>query len=381
MDENSIRQAVSSAVMDLLAPINDRLRALEATAECRRDLARGQSSQSNGSEPKLSRLSAGTQPREIASSLGMPKSGLSGGSLLLPPSSSSGQACSSDADLNDTTSGQVASCVDVSTDDPEHAPVSSDIKQFLQTRFRKPLKGKERRDLVEQFSRPEVDVAVTPKLDHELLNLPGVRQSFKRSRDNMLYSLQSSVLDCFGPLSALMMEAKAAQDAGAGLDPQAVLDMVPAGLSLLGNANSKLSVLRRQEFLEHLDKSLVPMAEEPFDKAGTALFGPELLERIQSKAESQEALGLVVKQYKDARAPPQSSDKKSGSGGASAGERQFFRGTGVSRYGGGSRYEPYTSPYNQTQYSQAGRGYANRSRMLPPPERQDGHGPDTSYSA
>ena len=331
--------------------------------------------------PKFSRLGAGTQSQEIASSLGRPKSGLSRGSLLLPPSSSSGQACSSDAELHDTTSGQAPSCVDVSTEDPEHAPVSSEIKQFLQTRFRKPLKSKERRDLVEQFPRPEVDVAVTPKLDQEVMNLPGVRQSFKKSRDNTLYSLQSNVLDCLGPLSALMMEARAAQDAGTGLDPQAVLDMVPAGLSLLGNANNKISVLRRQEFLEHLDKSLVPMAEEPFDKAGTALFGPELMDRIQSKAESQKALGLVVKQYKDARAPPKPSTSKSGSGGPPAGGRQFFRGAGVSRYGGGSRYQPYSSPYNQTQYSSAGRGYANRGRMLPPTRQQDGQGANTSYTA
>ena len=91
--------------MNLLAPINDRLRALEAIAESRRDLAR-----SNGSEPKLSRLSAGTQPREIASSLGRPKSALSGGSLLPPPSSKSGQACSSDADLNNTRTLELLRC-------------------------------------------------------------------------------------------------------------------------------------------------------------------------------------------------------------------------------------------------------------------------------
>eukprot|EP00117_Sycon_ciliatum_P000506 scpid106293/ scgid2255/ len=94
--------------------------------------------------------------------------------------------------------------------------------------------------------------------------------------------MQRNASDCLGPLSALMTEAKAAQAAGTGLDPKGVLDTVPAGLSLLGNANNKLSMLRHQEFLEHLDKSLAPMAEEPSEKAGMALFSPELLENASS---------------------------------------------------------------------------------------------------
>ena len=318
MDQDIV-STVSSAVKDLLGPLEERLRALESA------------SQENRNTPVVSDSNSLDPGKPGSSSTGT-------GSASAQSLASSGHACSSVESV--ASSGHAHSSVEF--DDPKHASVSPEIATYLEAEFRRGLKSKERRDILDKFPRPDTKVAVTPKLDQELLELPGTGSTFKKSSDTALFSIQSSVLDCLGPLTRLWSEAQAAQESGEGLDPSAVLELIPVALRLLGNANHKLASQRRHVFLEHLDKGLTSMAEETYESAGTALFGPDFLSRMQSKADSQKAMADVLKRFRDARAPPKT---KSAAPKGSQGGGRFFRGAGVARYGGNSRFRPYNSPY------------------------------------
>eukprot|EP00117_Sycon_ciliatum_P008781 scpid33327/ scgid11337/ len=296
-DSTALVSAVSSAVQGLLGPLEDRLSALEASLQSRR-----------------------TGPADSSA-----------------PTPGTSASMSGEADPTDSSSGQVPSNEVV--DEPKHASVTPEIAEFLEKEFRVGLKTKDRKEILDRFPRPNTEVAVTPKMDSELLEFPGLASSYKKGVDTNLFSVQSSVLDCLGPLTELWMEAQRALDADSGLDPQAVLELIPVALRLLGNAHHKLSSQRRHAFLEHLDKGLTGMADAPYLQAGTALFGPEFLAQMQGKADSQKALADVLRRYRDARGgtKPRS---HSASTSAATGGGQFFRRSGTGKYGGSSHSSP-----------------------------------------
>ena len=67
---------------------------------------------------------------------------------------------------------------------------------------------------------------------------------------------------------------------------------VSAALQLLGNANGKLSHLRREKAVNDLNKSLLPLinADEDFTEAAPLLFGKEFVRRSKEHVDQVKAL-------------------------------------------------------------------------------------------
>ena len=158
MDQDVV-STVSSAAQDLLGPLEERLRALESA------------SQENWNTPVVSDSNSG-----LSLDPGMAWSSSTGtGSASAQSLALSRHACSSVESV--ASSGYAHSSVECN--DPKHASVSPEIATYLEAEFRQGLKSKERRDILDTFPRPDMKVAVTHKLDQELLELPGTGSTFK----------------------------------------------------------------------------------------------------------------------------------------------------------------------------------------------------------
>ena len=88
--------------------------------------------------------------------------------------------------------------------------------------------------------------------------------------DKELAKIQSFVLDSLAPHTALLEQ-------GQDMSPDEVRDATSAAVELIGNANARISCLRREKIVTCVNKVLLPLArdEEHFTEAAPQLFGTD----------------------------------------------------------------------------------------------------------
>ena len=94
-----------------------------------------------------------------------------------------------------------------------------------------------------------------------------------KTNDKVLARLQALMLDAVGPLTHLLEKLNSEE---AEIDTDEVGYVVESAITLIGNASSQMSILRRQKILEEYNKDLLSFAqdrEEEFTKAAPQLFG------------------------------------------------------------------------------------------------------------
>ena len=165
------------------------------------------------------------------------------------------------------------------------AEVSETTEALLKNSCTKRLANNTRLKIRDCYSLPQVAATRTPQLDNYLK--PEVSQQTKTA-DKELAKVQTFVLDSLAPLSHLMeLDAQ-----GHEITHTEAIDTVKAAIELIGNANAKISHLRRSKVITQLNKSLLPLIEEDsnFDGVAPSLFGPEFARKSKEHVEQVKAL-------------------------------------------------------------------------------------------
>ena len=126
------------------------------------------------------------------------------------------------------------------------------------------------------------------------------------------------------------MEAEARGDS---LTLEQVRDATKTAVELAGNANARISCLRREKVCQDLNKALIPLAKEDenFDEAPPSLFGTEFAKKAKDHVDQVKAL--------------RSTSSKT--------ERPFFRGGPPSRGGGLQLQEQRWERWRRPQFTRA----------------------------
>ena len=130
----------------------------------------------------------------------------------------------------------------------------------------------ERRQLRSAFALPKV--AVTKALTLDPVMSSQCSKSTK-TNDKALARVQALTLDAIGPLTDLLEKLNSDE---VEISAEDVGYAVESAVTLLSNASSQMSGLRRQKVLEEYNKDLLSFAKEreaTFIKAAPLLFGPQ----------------------------------------------------------------------------------------------------------
>ena len=148
--------------------------------------------------------------------------------------------------------------------------VSAPTEEFLKEVF-KTLTNTEKKQLKNQFTAPDLSLTLTPRPDMvwEAECSKGVK-----SLDQQLSEGQAFFLDTTGHLVEIIETI----NTGKQLSIDDVEEHVKTALSLLGNASSQLSTLRRVKVVEEYDKDLMSFCQNFKDYQAEApdLFGIEI---------------------------------------------------------------------------------------------------------
>ena len=163
--------------------------------------------------------------------------------------------------------------------------VSEATETFLKGLCTTHLPNSGRLQIRDAYSFPQVPATRTPQLDSYLkpkISLQG------KAADKELAKVQTFVLDSLAPLSHLMeLDAQAYK-----ISHNEALSAARAAIELIGNANAKISHLRRTKVISQLNKSLLPLVEEDsyFEEVAPSLFGPEFAHRSKEHKEQVKAM-------------------------------------------------------------------------------------------
>jgi hypothetical protein len=102
-----------------------------------------------------------------------------------------------------------------------------------------------------------------------------IPQSAKKA-DRELAQIQTVVLDPLAPIASLLENYER-------LSRDEVKDATLAAVELIGNANARISRLRREKLVASINNDLTPLARDDADFVGVApnLFGPEFTKRAK----------------------------------------------------------------------------------------------------
>ena len=103
--------------------------------------------------------------------------------------------------------------------------------------------------------------------------------------DNELARTQTFVLDAIAPLITIL-------EKGQSLSREQVRKATLTAVAILGNANTRISRLRREKVINDLNKSLTPLVKEDhhFREAPPNLFGPDFVKRSKEFMDQLQAM-------------------------------------------------------------------------------------------
>ena len=168
--------------------------------------------------------------------------------------------------------------------------VDKETEDFLHEAF-STMENEDRKDLRRQFIVPDTPFTMAPYLDKVMA---AECSKGTKATDQAHSKIQALFLDAVGPLTQLLDGINKGQK----LVIEDVEAAVKAALSLMGNASSHCTALRRTNVLEEYNKDLVSFGQdsELFTSATTTLFGPsfhekavEHLKQLQTLRQAQSA--------------------------------------------------------------------------------------------
>ena len=158
--------------------------------------------------------------------------------------------------------------VDSDEEQDDLVEVSEKTSKFLHVKCTRDVPNETRKKVRKRYPLPKVPATRPPHLD----TFPKQEVSTStKAADKELASVQALVLDSMAPLTYLL-EAEARGDS---LTLEQVRDATKTAVELAGNANARISRLRREKVCQDLNKALIPLAKEDenFDEDPPSLFG------------------------------------------------------------------------------------------------------------
>ena len=148
---------------------------------------------------------------------------------------------------------------------PDLREVSEETHKLLTSACTRSVSNEARRRSRGRYPLPKVATTKSPNLD------PFMRSevsSNTKADDRELAKIQSFVLDSLAPLTALLEQ-------GEVMSPGEVKDAASTAVQLIGNANARMSRLRREKIITSMNRTLLPLVkdDENFMEAAPHLFG------------------------------------------------------------------------------------------------------------
>ena len=210
-------------------------------------------------------------------------------------------------------------------DDGKLRDVSEKTHAFLTKKCTRCVPNETRLRTRGRFPLPRVPATRTPQLD------PFIKTEMSaaaKQSDRELARIQTFILDAITPLAAIIDGA----NSGKPLSEGDTLLAASTAAELLGNANARMSRLRREKAVGSLNKTLLPLAQDDdvFAEATPKLFGAEFAKRSKEHIDQVKALRTSIqssssKQQFFRSGPPNKGGqffKRGGRGGASNTQRQ-----------------------------------------------------------
>ena len=196
--------------------------------------------------------------------------------------------------------------------------VFKEMESLLTEKCTSRLPNGERLKSRNNYALPKVLATKTPSLDGYLKS---ELSRATKAADKELATISTYVLDALSPLTAIVE----ADTKGENIIITQGVNAVKAAIELIGNADARISHLRRTKIISQMNKSLLPLTEDDdnFTDAPPTLFGPEFARKSKELVDQMKAMRSSTR-FKDkhffSKWPPQQQggyrNAKSGRGGA-----------------------------------------------------------------
>lgn len=160
--------------------------------------------------------------------------------------------------------------------------VSEETGKLLTDSCTRSVTNESRKRTRDSFRLPKVPATRTPRLDHFI---KAEASQTAKSLDKDLARIQTFVLDALAPLTALVENIET-------VTPEELRLASTSAIQLIGNANARISRLRREKIVTAVNKSLLPLVKEdgPYSKASPDLFGSDFAKRSKDFLDQVKAL-------------------------------------------------------------------------------------------
>ena len=215
---------------------------------------------------------------------------------------------------------------------PNLQEVSEETRRILETSCLSRKSNTARLQVRNSYPLPKVAATRSLALDSYLK--PELSSTVKQE-DKELAKIQAFILDALAPLTTILEETGGDQESGVYLAAKAAVQLV-------GNANAKMSHLRRKKVVSGLNSALMPLVEEDknFTKAPPSLFGTEFAQKSKDHVDQVKAIRAIPKlQRSQQRETFFRGGPPSGRGGG--------RSSGYRQGRGGASYRPHSSHNNR----------------------------------
>ncbi len=169
--------------------------------------------------------------------------------------------------------------------------VKKESAEFLNECCRRSLTNSHCLEVRNRYPSTKVASTQTPQLNSYMkVELSATTKSVDRESARM----QTFMLDAMAPLSAILD----ADSNGNPLSYEDTLTVVESALQLIGNASSKMSLLRRSKITGQLNKGLLPLAKDEtvtkFAEAEPMLFGTEFAKSSKEYVDQVKAMRTTL---------------------------------------------------------------------------------------
>uniref|UniRef100_A0A1X7VGZ5 Uncharacterized protein n=1 Tax=Amphimedon queenslandica TaxID=400682 RepID=A0A1X7VGZ5_AMPQE len=160
--------------------------------------------------------------------------------------------------------------------------VSEDTHRLLTGSCTRNMSNEMRKRVRGRYKLPKVEATRTPRMDPVIKTLA---PQVARSADKELARIQTFVLDALAPISSILENID-------GMTAEDVTEASMAATELLGNANAKISRLRREKLIASINRNLIPMLQDDviFGDVAPNLFGPDFSRRAKEFLDQVSAL-------------------------------------------------------------------------------------------
>jgi flagellum-specific peptidoglycan hydrolase FlgJ len=167
-------------------------------------------------------------------------------------------------------------------DSSQLVEVSEQTRRLLTVSCTRSVPNETRKRTRSRFKLPKVDATRTPRVDHVMRAL--ITQQAK-SADKELARIQTFVLDSLAPISALL-------EGHQEMTPEEIKEASSSAAELIGNANARISRIRREKLVASINKNLTPLVKEDADFTDVSpdLFGPDFSKRAKDHLDQVKSL-------------------------------------------------------------------------------------------